>query len=345
MELCICVFVSAHACFCVFIVVCTCVWRVVWGPDVRDHQMRALAKVYTSTTPECQAGGSSVLSCPFCIQRTCTISHLYILRVFSFYDSDEDGDNNADKQWYIIWGPVPARVFWVVRMTVVMMTVVMFMMLMAMRTMTSSISHVRACACAYQICRATLRLQLFASWPRWRWCVSQFLNKDFLQNFVSRANWHIFCNVQTLPSNIFWTWLYRADQQCDLSARKDNVWMKSGKRSLRSSPDTDIPGTVYPVPRAPLYVHHAHTTPSTLSYISLLPGWWNIDSISPNIRPPSKPYIPNTCQLLCQLSPWLHCPTEPFLLRQTSLFCPSCVDLSYACSVFYKLLPLWCVEN
>ena len=58
--------------------------------------MRALAKVYTSTTPECQAGGSSVLSCPFCIQRTCTISHLYILRVFSFYDSDEDGDNNAD---------------------------------------------------------------------------------------------------------------------------------------------------------------------------------------------------------------------------------------------------------
>ena len=185
MELCICVFVSAHVCFFVFIVVCTCVWRVVWGPDVRDHQMRALAKVYTSTTPECQAGGSSVLSCPFCIPRTYyfTLVHPEGVFVLCLWW----GWRQKCRQLYIIWGPVPACVFWVV-----MMTLVMFMMLMAMRTMTSSISHVRACACAYQICRATLRLQLFASWPRWRWCVSQFLNKDFLQNFVSRANWHIF---------------------------------------------------------------------------------------------------------------------------------------------------------
>ena len=66
-HLCVCINTRVFLCF---IVVCTCVWRVVWGPDVRDHQMRALAKVYTSTTPECQAGGSSVLSCPFCIPRT-----------------------------------------------------------------------------------------------------------------------------------------------------------------------------------------------------------------------------------------------------------------------------------
>ena len=35
-----------------------------------------------------------------------------------------------------------------------------------------------------------------------------------------------------------------------------------------------------------------HTAPSTLSYISLLPGWCNIDSISPNIRPPANPTFP-----------------------------------------------------
>ena len=106
-------FVSAHACFCVFIVVCTCVWRVVWGPDVRDHQMRALAKVYTSTTPECQAGGSSVLRCPFCIPRTYyfTLVHPVFFVLWLWWGWRQC------RQWYIMWRSVPACVFWVVMMT------------------------------------------------------------------------------------------------------------------------------------------------------------------------------------------------------------------------------------
>ena len=54
--------------------------------------MRALAKVYTSTTPECQAGGSSVLRCPFCIPKTYYFTLVHPEGVI-FYDSDEDGDN------------------------------------------------------------------------------------------------------------------------------------------------------------------------------------------------------------------------------------------------------------
>ena len=218
-----------------------------------------------------------------------------------------------------------------------MMTVVMFMMLMTMRTMTSSISHVRASACAYQICRATLRLQLFASWPRWRWCVSQFLNKDFLQNFVSRANWHIsvvykHCHLTfsghdctELTNNVTWA---REKATSEWNQGK-GVWgLPLIQISRYSVPCTMKSIICTPCPN--------HTTPSTLSYISLLPGWWYIDSSSPTIRPPTNPTFPIPVNFFASspLAPLPKCPTEPFLLRQTSLFCPSCVDLSYA--VFYK---------